>query len=443
MKVSASLKFAKSLIFPKTEKHSSARRSFFGALICIALSIIPLIVVISISTGMINGMTERIIGLSSNHLGAYISTSYKNVQTSQEFIKLADEIKNIEGILNAYPEIQSSSLALNKNIRTGIEIRAVKNDIFSSNSAFRDFFEILDGSFSEFEKSGGKNAVIGKRIAEILDIKVGDSFRIITTRKIGERFVPKLTTFNVSAIVSSGYQELDQFWVFIPLETAYSFLSLSNSNFIISCETEDAFSPSLVRIQNNLRSFFGGYANVYRWDQIHSAEFENFSSTKVMLVFVMMLIVLVASINISSAIIMLVIERKKEIAILKSIGASPKEITLSFLITGMSCGIGGVFIGLPIGIILTIFSNQILSVLEHFMNFFVKIFYFIKKMPVSEENFVKLLNPAYYLQSIPITIPFSQILWICFFTIILSLIVSIIPSVNAGKEKPLEILRKN
>lgn len=443
MKVRASLKFAKSLIFPKTEKRSSARRSFFGALICIALSIIPLIVVISISTGMINGMTERIIGLSSNHLGAYISTSYKNVQTSQEFIKLADEIKKVEGILNAYPEIQSSSLALNKNIRTGIEIRAVKNDIFSSNLVFRDFFEILDGSFTEFEKSGGKNAIIGKRIAEILDIKVGDSFRIITTRKIGGRFVPKLTTFNVSAIVSSGYQELDQFWVFIPLETAYSFLSPSNSNFIISCETEDAFSPSLVRIQNNLRSFFGGYANVYRWDQIHSAEFENFSSTKVMLVFVMMLIVLVASINISSAIIMLVMERKKEIAILKSIGASPKGITLSFLITGMTCGLGGVLIGLPIGIILTVFSNQILSGLEHFMNFFVKVFYFIKKMPVSEENFVKLLNPAYYLQFIPITIPFSQILWICFFTIILSLIVSIIPSVKAGKEKPLEILRKN
>ncbi len=443
MSVRASLKFAKSLIFPKTEKRSSARRSFFGALICIALSIIPLIVVISISTGMIDGMTERIIGLSSNHLGAYISTSYEKVHSSKDFIQLADEVKNLEGILDAYPEIQSSSLALNKNIRTGIEIRAVKNDIFTKNSAFRELFEVVDGSFSDFEKIGGKNAIIGKRIAEILDIKVGESFRIITTKNVGGRVVPKLTTFNVSAIVSSGYQELDQFWVFIPLETAYSFLSLSNSSFIISCETEDAFSPSLVRIQNNLRSFFGRYANIYRWDQIHSAEFENFSSTKVMLVFVMMLIVLVASINIASAIVMLVMERKKEIAILKSIGASPKGITLSFLITGMTCGFGGVLIGLPIGIILTVFSNQILSGLEHFMNFFVKIFYFFKGMPISEENFVKLLNPAYYLQSIPITIPFSQILWICFFTIILSLIVSIIPSVKAGKEKPLEILRKN
>lgn len=443
MTVKSSFMFAKSLIFPKTEKKSSARRSFFGALICIALSIIPLIVVDSVATAMINGMTERIIGLSSNHIGAYIASSYEKVQTPTNFMQLANEIKNIDGIVDTFAEIQSSSLALNKNIRTGIEIRAVQNDIFEKNSAFKEFFEVVEGSLLDFESSNEKNAIIGKRIAEILNLSPGDNFRIITTKNVNEKIIPKLTTFKVCAIVSSGYQELDQFWVFIPLETAYSFLTLSNSTFIISCETQDAFSPNLVRIQNDVRSFFGRYANIYRWDQIHSAEFENFSSTKVMLVFVMMLIVLVASINISSAIIMLVMERKKEIAILKSIGATPKGITLSFLITGMACGFGGVLVGLPCGIFCTIFSNQIISGLEKIINFFVRIFYFFKGTSLTSENSVQLLNPEYYLQKIPISIPFNQILLICIFAVVLSLVVSIIPSVKAGKEKPLEILRKN
>ena len=121
--------------------------------------------------------------------------------------------------------------------------------------------------------------------------------------------LPKLTSFSVAAIVSSGYQELDQFWVFIPLETAYSSLSMESASYNVMIETADAFSPELVAIQRRLAASFGKYANVYRWDQIHTAEFENFSSTKVMLVFVMMLIVLVATVNISSAIVMLEIGR--------------------------------------------------------------------------------------------------------------------------------------
>lgn len=443
MTIKSSLMFARSLIFPKTEKRSSARRSFFGALLCIALSIIPLVVVVSVTTGMINGMTERIIGLGSSHAGAYIASSYNSLETPQEFMELAENLKEIDGVVNTYPEIQSTSLAVNNKVRTGIQIRAVKTDIFKQNKSFAKLFEIVDGSLENFETSGQKQAVLGKKISEILGLKVGDTFRIITTNNVNGKLIPKLTSFKVSAIVTSGYQELDQLWVFIPLETAYTFLNLQNSTFIISFETQDAFSPQLVKIQREIKSNFGIYANVYRWDQIHADEFQNFSSTKVMLVFIMMLIVLVASINIASAIIMLVMERKKEIAILKSIGASPKGITFSFLLTGMACGGGGLLIGVPAGIIISVFANQLIKFIENIMNLFVRFGYWIKGTPVSSDNFVQLLNPAYYLQNIPVTIPVGQILLISLLTILLSLIVSIIPSVRAGKEKPLEILRKN
>ena len=280
-------------------------------------------------------------------------------------------------------------------------------------------------------------------MAELLDLHAGDTFRIITIKTNNGKQSPKLTSFTVSAIVSSGYQELDALWVFVPLETVYQFISLENASFTVMIETPDAYSPDLVRIQKDLKTNYGKYANFYRWDQVHEAEFENFSSTKVMLVFVMLLIVLVASINISSAIVMLVMERRKEIAILKSIGATPSGITFSFIITGISCALGGLAIGLPLGLLAAVNANEIVNFIEKIVNAFAKIGYLLKGVPAAEIKAIKLMDPAYYLQMIPVDLPFMQIILISLATVVLALLVSIVPSVKAGKEKPLDILRKS
>ena len=381
MTFSSSMKFAKSLIFPKSEKRSIARKSLFGAIICIGLSLVPLIVVTSITNGMIDGMTERIIGLSSSHIQAYVAPHISKVQTAEAFIQYAKEAGGVRGVTGLYPEVQLSAIAAGKNGRSGIEIRAIEKDIFIRNKSFAKLFEVCEGELDSFVNPPAEEkrapVVIGKKLSEDLDLHAGDLLRVITTKSADpdnpenmSKIVPKLSTFRIAAIVSSGYQELDQFWVFLPIEAAYSSLAMESASFNIMLETQDAFSPELVAIQKRVAEGFGRYANVYRWDQIHTAEFENFSSTKVMLVFVMMLIVLVATVNISSAIVMLVMERQKEIAILKSIGASPSGITLSFLTAALACGAGGLVLGLPIGIILTVFSNQLLAGLEKLINFF-------------------------------------------------------------------------
>ncbi len=437
MTFSYSLKFAKSLIFPKSEKKSIARKSLFGAVLCIGLSIVPLIVVTSVTNGMIDGMTERIIGLSSSHIQAYVSPNISKVKTVEEFIEYANDTAAVKGITGIYPEVDISAIAAGKKGRSGIEIRAVEKDIFVRNQSFAKLFEVSEGEIDSFVNPGEDSragAVIGKKLAEDLELHAGDNFRIITTKTSGEKMVPKLTTFRIAAVVSSGYQELDQFWVFVPIEAAYSSLSMESATYNVMLETEDAFAPELVAIQRRVGERFGRYANVYRWDQIHTAEFENFSSTKVMLVFVMMLIVLVATVNISSAIVMLVMERQKEIAILKSIGAKPRGITFAFLTAAFACGAGGLVLGLPIGIILTVFSNQIVHGLEKLINMFAV---------MGGHAEVHLMDPAYYLAEIPVEIPVIQIILIAVSVLILSVLVSYIPSRKAGREKPLEILRKN
>ena len=436
MKLSYSFTFAKSLIFPKAEKKSVARKSLFGAMLCIGLSIVPLIVVISVTNGMIEGMTERIIGLSSSHIQAFVAANISKVKTHEAFIEYAEDAGTCRGVKNVYPQVEISALAAGKDGRTGIELRAVQKDIFVRNESFNKLFEVCEGNITDFgaDNSSEKRtpAVIGKKMAEDMQLHTGDVFRVITTRTVGETIVPKLTAFTVAAIVSSGYQELDQFWVFIPLEAAYTSLSMESATYNVMIETENAFSPDLVRIQRKISENFGRYANVYRWDQIHTAEFENFSSTKVMLVFVMMLIVLVATVNISSAIVMLVMERQKEIAILKSIGAKPRGITLAFLLASLACGAGGLIFGVPVGILLTIFSNQLVHGLERLVNLF-------SSMGGGGE--VHLMDPAYYLAEIPVDVPVNQIILIIVSVLFLSLVVSYIPSKKAGKEKPLDILR--
>ncbi len=443
MKIKASFMFARSLIFPKAEKKSSARRSMIGALLCIGLSIVPLVVVLTVTNGMIEGMTERLIGLSSSHLEALIAKNSKYIVSEPAFSNFAEEVKKVDGITNAYPQVSLTALAGGKKERTGAQVRALPADIFIKNKAFSSLFTTIEGNLSDFV-AGEKNAVIGQKLAEILELHPGDTFRLITTKTgANNTLTPKLTSFKVSAIVSSGYQELDALWVFVPIDVAYKNIPLNTAGFSLMMETEDAFSPYLSKIQSDVEKVIGRHANVYTWNEMNASEFENFSSTRVMLVFIMLLIVLVASVNISSAIVMLVMERRKEIAILKSTGASNSGITMSFLLTGVACGMGGVMIGLPVGLLFAVNANSLVSGAEKVVNWFGKLLNLIKGVPVSEIREIHLMDPAYYLSEIPVDIPFGQIFGIVLATLVLSLLVSFIPSYKAGKEKPIVLLTKN
>ena len=358
MKGSASILYAYRMLFPRTGKKSNARRSLTGAFLCIAISLVPLVMILTVSNGMIKGMTSRMIGLSSSHLSVILHPDIEESQSPQNLVKLSEKMNEVDGVTKVFPEIQSIGLVAGKKIRTGAAIRAVENDIFSKNTAFSSLFEIVESvsgikKASDIRLEEGKNAVIGKKIAESLELHAGDEFRLITTRILpSNKIVPKITKFRISAIVSSGYQELDALWVFIPLNTGFSILPLRSSQTMIGIETEDAFSIELDKISSKIENLAPAFTRVYRWDEINASQYENFSSTQIMLLFIMLLIVLVASVNISSALVMLVMERKKEIAILKSLGASPSGITFSFLITGMSTGFMGILAGLRISLLL-------------------------------------------------------------------------------------------
>lgn len=439
MKLASVFLICSRIIKPKDSALTNARKSLLGAVFCIALSLIPLTVVLVVTDGMIEGITNRIVGLSSFHMQAVQVRNYSNTDDNLLALEtMAQKFLENPKVLNTYIERQGTVLAAGKTGRSGATVRAVEDKLFTENKAFAEYLEVVEGSASFSSK---KSCVIGKKIAELLGLSVGDTIRLISTKTMASgSVIPKFSNYTVEGIVSSGYQEIDALWVFIPLESGFEYLSSAASSIYVGIEVENPFDADFYSIAYNLDSTLTPGFSLYTWHDFNQSQYENFASTKLMLLFVMFLIVLVASVNISSALVMLVMEKRKDIAILKSLGASNGGIGLSFVLTGGAAGLLGTIIGIPLGLLCAVNINSIITLFENIINIFNKLIYFIADK--GEYIPISLLDPAYYLETIPVVISGKEIGIIIVGTILLSILVSIIPAKKAGKEKPLDIIRK-
>lgn len=435
MNAKASFLFAKRILFPKSGRLTIARKSLTGAILCIGISLTPLVVVLAVSNGMIDGITRRMISFSSSHLEA-VSLS-KDSDKLQDSARLAQSLDEIDA---AYPMIEFSALAVSKNKRCGISVRALPQEIFERLPSYREMFQPSDGDIKDFVSSK-KAVMIGKGVAEKLGLGAGDKIRVVTIKKgSAGKITPGIHFYTVAAVVSCGYRELDALWLFMPFDEGRR-VSRSDASLSVMCELPNPFSPQIAGVQKKLSQALGKDYRVYRWDQLNKAQYENFSSTKILLLFIQLLIVLVASVNISSALGMLALERRREIAILKSLGASPSGVSFAFLLTGFACGAAGLVIGIPAGLLVSVNVNAVIRAAEKAVNFALRGLYFLFKNDIMEFSQISLLNEEYYLTEIPVNIPFGDLFLIGAATLLLSLFVSVFPAIKAGRNKPLDTLR--
>lgn len=432
------------MLFPRGSKKTVGSKSITGAIVCIALSLIPLVVVLSVSDGMVEGMTERLINLSSSHIQLQFDFIGEDVIDLNLIDYTLEKVKKVRGVCDAYELITTTGLVASSKGRTGATVRALEPDVFKTVDSYSSLFKCVDGNINDFYSGNGRNALIGKGIAETLKINAGDTIRLVTTQRINDRIVPKMTSFKVSAIISCGYQELDSLWVFIPISEGAKILKPDTSQALIMVEADDPFGKQgqLRLLQENIDSVTDFYASSYRWDELNKSQYENFASTKMLLVFIMLLIVLIACVNISSCIVMLSMERRREIAIMKSFGTKSKTISLSFVLTGVSIGLAGILIGIPCGILISLNVNNLIWAIEQLVNVFAKLGYLVANGNLNSFYTVHLMDEAYYLESIPVHIPFIQIMLYIIATVVLSLLTSLIPAVKAGSEKTIETFRK-
>ncbi len=428
---------------------SNARLSLLGAAFGIGISIVPLVVTLVVSDGMISGIAERTVELGTGEVQLI------NVRPSSVFQSCENEIalktmlkKEIreEYFLNAWVQREGYGLLIGKNARSGGIVRAIESVFFTENQKSARLIKVMSGK--PLLKTDNA-IVLGEKIAEKLGLSVGDTCRLITLKdnSMGRK-VPKVSIFVVEAIISSGYQELDALWMFIPRHKGIELISSSSSVNSVVLSTKNAFDE--MQFANFLKQVELKIGNmdelpttfyVYTWKELNEGLFYSFLTTKNLILFIVFLVTLVASVNISQALVMLVMERKTEIAILKANGASSTFIVSCFLTSGFITSVLGLLMGIPIGILISIHINEILSMVEKILNY---IFYYFGFFFTAMDGYaeIRLLDPAYYLESIPVVLNFGELFFVATITLILSLVVSIIPSIKAGNEKPLAIMRK-
>jgi len=394
-----------------------------GATAGIALSLVPIIVTLIVADGMIRGITGRYLELGTGHLQIYDYINYSDYPD-----ELLQNINNLDGVRGVWHEKQGLGIILGKNGRLGTTIRAVDSSFWKDKGS-AEYLEVIAGS-ADLEAEN--ELLLGKSLAETLEAEPGSTVRLMTIRVNEEgRNIPRVTIFTVKGIISSGYRELDALWCIMNYETGLKLLSPELYRAFLMVKINDPYKAA-DRISEQIMIHAGPGYGVYTWKELQQSLYRSFESTRQLLLFIMALLVLVAAVNVSSATSMLVIERQRDIAVLKTGGAGPFSIQNIFLWSAFLTGLAGAVIGIGLGLLIGININSIIRGLEKFLSF----------LGSPWGSHVKILDPDYYLEAIPIIIDWKMVLIIGLFTILCSCLASALPARRAGILKPLEILRR-
>ncbi|MFW6289209.1 MAG: ABC transporter permease [Spirochaetota bacterium] len=450
MTIASSFLLAFRFLFARDHGKRSARR-IRGGIIGVGLSLIPLIVVLQVADGMISGITARFIEAGSYHLQAVV----RGEPDDRQLDAVVERLEALEGVRLATRERQGLGLAAAGERRTAVTIRSVDPDLWERDPSLRQYIEFTSGAW----ELGPGAILIGEYIARELGVAVGDELRILTARMLsGGRVLPRTRTFTVGGVLTSGYADLDRLWVFLPYEAGARLLPQETSRTLVGVKIDDPLAlpnplfraPSREAAEfadatvDEVRSILGIEYRVMTWFENDRAKYMSFQTTKDLLVFIMVLIVVVAAVNISSTLVMLVIEKQEEIAVLKSFGASPGGIVRAFVIAGLVLGAMGTALGVAIGLLIAVNINGVLSAIEWLMNAGVWVIDAAIGL-VSAINLppFELLSGDYYLQSIPITIRFQDVLLVTCLTLLLATVAAWFPARRAGRVRPLEVLRRH
>ncbi len=434
MKINRPLYLA--LKFLTGRKQLLNNRNLIGAVLGIGMALVPLIVVLEISSGMIEGITRRYMEVGSYHL----QIKRYDDPNRAALTETIEEIKGMENVRSAYAVTTGLGIAYSEDGRSGINFKALPPEYLLIDKGASDYLEIVEGNFDLAAKD---SAMLSTEVARILEVKTGDRIKILTARKLpGRRAVLKPSYLTVKGIFSTGYYELDALSIYINNEKGMSLFKDRGDTFI-AVKLKDPFKDiekQTVEMRKKLNSGF----MVYNWYDLERNMIESFNTTKTILLFIMIIIVLVAAINISSSVIMLVIEKETEIAMLMSTGVSGVLIGRSFIFTGLILGTVGTILGLIAGLGIAVNINGIVNILEITVN---SLYSFLRVFlnpiaGIKERGFV-LIDTSYYLEKIPVNIGLKDILIISALTLLLSAGASYFPARKAGRLKPMDILRKH
>jgi len=408
-----------------------------GAVLGIALSLVPLVVVMEVSTGMINGITARLLEVGTYHLQIALPSNTTETRLSE----IADAAAAVSDVVAAIPERQGTAMLVSARGAAGVSIRCVPPDVFSRDAGFRSFVTIKAGSA---DLGHADSLLVSSALAASLGIAPGDVVNVLTTFGEGMTGLPRLTRLRAVGIYETGYQDLDKTLAYAPLGLASRILSPRAARTLIGVKVRDPFAD-LAPIARDLSAAAGEDLRVATWNEIEYVRLASFRTTKALLLFIMALVEAAASFNVSSPVTMIIFERRHDLGILKSVGAAPRSLSLSFLLAGFTTGLMGTALGVATGLLVAVNINEVIAGLEWAVNHVLALASLVRSsFDPSAPAFggFTLFNSAYYLKSIPIRIQPFEVIGAAIAALLLSALASYLPASRAARTQPLEILRK-
>ncbi len=310
------------------------------SLLGIGLGVATLIIVMAVMNGFRQELMGRILGLNG-HMGIH------GVQGPMaDFDPLADSLRKVPGVVSVTPTIEGQVMATANDVATGALVRGVRaadfqqRDILGSN--------IKRGSLDDFK--GKRTVVIGSRLAQRLRLAVGDKMTLISPQGNVTAFgtVPRLASFTVAAVFEIGMYEYDSSFIYMPLDTAQKFFRLPGKVSILEVVLEHP--DKVLEMRQAFAPILKGAGRIIDWRQSNASFFNALQVERNVMFLILTLIILVAAFNIISSLIMLVKDKGRDIAILRTMGATRGMIMRIFFLSGASIGFIGTLLGLVIGV---------------------------------------------------------------------------------------------
>ena len=376
----------------------------------IALGVAILIIVMSVMNGFRTELINKILGFNPH----IIVKPYSN-KINKDDLNNLDLLK--EDISRTAFTFSGQAILINRENTTGILVRSyLQNDISKVDLIKKG---IIDGSLKEFNKN---TISIGKELAISLDLIVGDEITLMSTSNLQTPFgnLPLQEKFKVSSVFSTGLAEFDQNVIFMPFENANSLFELTDMDIDLEIFLNRPDKAQLVK--EKIQEIFKDHY-VYTWADLNKSFFGALKVERNVMFIILTLIIVVAAFNIISGLTILVKNKTKEIAILRTIGVSKNSIVKIFFLIGFSIGLIATITGVAIGILFSYYIEEIRVLITSIFN--------IKLFP----------EEIYFLSQMPSEINLGYIFIISFFSLLITFFATIFPSLSAAKLDPIKALK--